>query len=55
MTIEFLPPAVSLPEDESETETVTTADMMNLVEVSGTLDFWNDPEEDVYDRSNRAS
>ena len=29
----------------------TTTDLMNLVEVSGTLDFWNDPEEDLYTES----
>ena len=26
----------------------TTDDQMNIVEASGTLDFWNDPAEDVY-------
>ena len=26
----------------------TTFDLMNAVEVSGVLDFWNDPEEDNY-------
>ena len=25
-----------------------TQDQMNLVEASGTLDFWADPEEDLY-------
>ena len=29
----------------------TTIDRINLVEVSGTLDFWNDPEEDLYTES----
>jgi len=27
---------------------ITTFDCMNAVEVSGVLDFWNDPEEDNY-------
>ncbi len=26
----------------------STVDQMNAIEVSGTLDFWNDPEEDLY-------
>ena len=26
----------------------TTADQMNIVEVSGALSFWDDPEEDRY-------
>jgi len=30
---------------------VTIFDQMNLVETSGTLDFWNDPEEDIYDET----
>ncbi|MCP4593297.1 MAG: hypothetical protein GY842_21380 [bacterium] len=29
----------------------TTLDQMNIVEVSGALDFWNDPQEDVYDET----
>lgn len=56
-----LPPAVM--EEEFQTQTVymsytrvvhsppddaSTADQMNVVEASGTLDFWNDPEEDIY-------
>jgi hypothetical protein len=31
---------------------VDIQDQMNVVEASGTLDFWNDPAEDVYDESN---
>jgi hypothetical protein len=27
---------------------VSTFDVMNAVEAAGTLDFWNDPEEDIY-------
>ena len=27
---------------------VSTLDQMNAVECSGTLEFWGDPEEDVY-------
>ena len=30
---------------------LTTEDIMRAVEASGTLDFWNDPEEDVYNES----
>lgn len=30
---------------------VTTDDAMSAVEASGTLDFWNEPEEDIYDES----
>lgn len=26
----------------------STVDQMNVIEISGTLDFWNDPAEDVY-------
>jgi len=29
-------------------EDVTTDDVMHAIEASGTLDFWNDPEEDIY-------
>jgi hypothetical protein len=29
----------------------TTDDLMNLIEYSGTLDFWLDSEEDVYDEN----
>jgi len=29
-------------------EDVTTDDVMHAIEASGTLDFWNDPAEDVY-------
>jgi hypothetical protein len=29
-------------------EDVTTHDVMRAIEASGTLDFWNDPEEDIY-------
>ena len=52
-------------DDELQTETVyrgvcktimhpsdvNIQDQMNIVEASGTLDFWNDPAEDVYDES----
>ena len=27
---------------------LTTIEMMHAIEVSGALDFWNDPEEDIY-------
>jgi len=27
---------------------VTTDDIMNVIEASGSLDFWNSPEEDKY-------
>lgn len=30
---------------------VTTQDQMNIVEYSGTLDFWDKPEEDIYSES----
>lgn len=58
-SIIFREPAV-LKEEEFRTQTryirvyttlpeeVTTGDVMNLIEASGTLDFWNDPEEDIY-------
>jgi len=29
-------------------EDITTDEVMRAIEASGTLDFWNDPEEDVY-------
>lgn len=29
-------------------EDITTDDGMRAMEASGTLDFWNDPEEDLY-------
>lgn len=28
---------------------LTTFEIMKAIEASGTLDFWNDPEEDIYD------
>ena len=31
----------------SDLEDIDTQDQMNIVEVSGTLDFWNDQEEDI--------
>ena len=58
-TICFQEPA-TVTEDDFETQTryvrvcanlpedVTTDDVMRAIETSGTLDFWNDPEEDVY-------
>lgn len=30
---------------------ISTEDQMGLVEASGVLDFWNDPEEDKYTRN----
>ncbi len=50
-------------DDEFQTETIydrlastisspagpTTRDQMNIVEASGTLDFWADPSENIYD------
>lgn len=32
----------------SPPDDVSTADQMNVVEASGILDFWDDPEEDIY-------
>jgi hypothetical protein len=32
----------------SEPPDLTTIEIMNAIEASGTLDFWNDPEEDIY-------
>ena len=32
-----------------------TIDQMNIVEVSGTLDFWNDEAEDIYKRDDGQS
>jgi hypothetical protein len=32
-----------------QSEDVSTADQMGIVERSGTLEFWEDPAEDVYD------
>ena len=55
----FLEPRV-LVEDEPETTVIctpirypvpsdpTSEQMMRAVEVSGVLDFWNDPAEDIY-------
>ncbi len=62
--LEFLP-EVLVQDDEFQTETVypracrtithpsdvNIQDQMNVVEASGTLDFWDDPAEDVYDES----
>jgi len=59
--LEF-PPPVSVTEEDFETETAyfrvhTTIshpsdasldDQMNIIEASGTLEFWEHPEEDVY-------
>lgn len=59
--IDFLP-SHSVHEEELETQTtyirysstittppdVNTEDSMNVIEASGALDFWNDPEEDIY-------
>jgi len=33
----------------SQTEDASTADQMGIVERSGTLEFWEDPAEDIYD------
>lgn len=55
----------SVKEDQEQVETIydvvsstivspadaTTRDQMNLVEASGVLDFWHDPEEDIYDET----
>jgi hypothetical protein len=32
-----------------------TIDQMNIVEASGTLDFWNDEAEDIYKRDDGQS
>ena len=57
--IRFHGPA-TLTEEELQTQTkyirvyanypedVTTENVMHAIEASGTLDFWDDPEEDVY-------
>ena len=56
------PESVLLTDDELRTETIyvrasstiihppdaTTQDQMNIVEASGSLEFWNDASEDVY-------
>ena len=61
----FFMPEVPVKDDELQTQTlyvrpsrtfsdpadVTISDLMNVIEVSGTLDFWNDPQEDIYDES----
>ncbi len=58
-------PSVSVSDDELQTQTTyhryygtivhpsdaTTIDQMNVVEISGTLEFWGDPEEDLYAES----
>ncbi len=63
-TINFVP-AVSVEDTQLQTETVyirlfatfsypedaTTEDQMRLVESGGTLDFWNDPGEGIYDET----
>ena len=63
-SLKFLDP-VSVGDDELKTETVynrvsstilypadaSTEDQMNAMEASGTLDFWNHEEEDVYDEN----
>lgn len=33
----------------SDLPDLTTFEIMKAIEASGTLDFWNDPEEDIYD------
>lgn len=33
------------------TADVTTGDLMSLAEASGSLDFWNAPEEDIYEET----
>ena len=62
--LQFLRPRL-VQDDELQTETVylracqtimhpsdaNIQDQMNVVEASGTLDFWDDPAEDVYDES----
>ncbi|MDO8631408.1 MAG: hypothetical protein Q7R41_13045 [Phycisphaerales bacterium] len=32
----------------SDPPDLTTTEIMQAIEASGTLDFWNDPEEDIY-------
>lgn len=32
----------------SEPPDLTIIEIMNAIEASGALDFWNDPEEDIY-------
>lgn len=34
----------------SDPPDLTTDEMMQAIEASGTLDFWNDPEEDIYNK-----
>ena len=60
--IQFAPESVSVIDEEHQTRTTfvrlsktivhppeaTTDDIMNIVEASGALDFWNAPEEDKY-------
>ncbi len=59
------PEPVLVTDDELRTETIylrasstiihppdaTIQDQMNIVEASGTLEFWNDSSEDVYDEN----
>jgi hypothetical protein len=56
------PPPTLVREEDVQTETIyertsctiicppdaTVRDQMNIVEASGSLDFWNDPAEDIY-------
>ena len=59
--LNFVPPVDAM-DDDFETETsycrvssvicypsdASTEDQMRLVEASGTLEFWDDPSEDIY-------
>lgn len=58
-------PSVDVLDSDFETETTyfrvssticnpsdaTTADQMHIVEAAGTLEFWDDPSEDIYKES----
>jgi hypothetical protein len=50
MTFCRIPPTVVVFPSEAN-----TIDQMNVVEVSGTLDFWNDEAEDIYKRDDGPS
>ena len=50
MTFCPIPPTVIVFPSEAN-----TIDQMNVVEVSGTLDFWNDEAEDIYKRDDGQS
>lgn len=50
MTFCPIPPTVIVFPSEAN-----TIDQMNVVEASGTLDFWNDESEDIYKRDDGQS